>query len=318
MDVATERAIAERACAQLGLVTAPQLRAAGMSSSTLTRRVASGLLVPVGSRTYRLSGAPDDPRQDVMAAVLDLDGVASHLTAAWLHGLWPDLVRPIDVTVRRGRSRGRTPTTAGRRAHLTTSLLADDVTTIGPIPTFSVARTLMNLAALPEEEVPLDRLADVVEDAVRRRLASDRWLWWLLERRRCRGRNGVARFEDVLGRRASLGPTESWLEREVLRLIDGAGLPRPQVQRRIRRRGRFVARVDFAYDPGMIVLEALGYRHHSTREQQSHDAERASELQLLGYDVHQFTYDQVVRTPQRVAGVVRRALERAAVIARAA
>ena len=47
-----------------------------------------------------------------------------------------------------------------------------------------------------------------------------------------------------------------------------------------------MARVDFAYDPGMIVLEALGYRHHSTREQQSHDAERASEHRSVGIISH--------------------------------
>lgn len=150
---------------------------------------------------------------------------------------------------------------------------------------------------------------------MQRGMASDRWLWWLLEQRRCRGRNGVIRFEDVLAERARLGPTESWLERAVLRIIDDAGLPRPVVQRRIRRRGRFVARVDLAYDPGLILVEALGYRYHATREQQSRDAARASELQLMGWDVHQVTYDQVVRTPQWVAHVVRTALANAGIIA---
>jgi very-short-patch-repair endonuclease len=98
------------------------------------------------------------------------------------------------------------------------------------------------------------------------------------------------------------------LEREVLRILAEAGLPRPQVQRKIRRRGAFVARVDFAYPAEMIILEALGYRAHASREQQSADAARASELQLLGHDVHQVTYDQVVRTPAWLVHVVRTAL----------
>lgn len=182
----------------------------------------------------------------------------------------------------------------------------------------SVARTLMGLAALPEHEIPHEHLLDLVEDAVRRRLASDRWLWWLLEQRRCRGRDGVSRFERVLAERARLGPTESWLERALMTLIDDAGLPRPVVQRRHRRRGALVARVDTAYDPGMIVIEALGYQHHATREQQNRDAARASELQLLGWDVHQVTYDHIVRTPLWVAHVIGTALANAGVISRSA
>lgn len=317
MDPTTERAIAERAQTQLGLITSTQARAAGMSRQTVTARVERGLWVPAGRSTYRLAGAPPGPHVDVLAAVLDHRGVASHRTAAWLHELLPpgDL---IDVTVPKGRSTGRTSTRDGLRVHTSTNLTPEDITQVGRIPVTSVARTLMGLAALDDGELPGNVLLDVVEDAIRRRLASDRWLWWLLERRRCRGRNGVRRFEEVLVGRARLGPTESWLERQVIEVIDRAGLPRPVVQRRIHRRGAFVARVDMAYDPGRIVLEVLGYRHHATREQQSRDAARASELQLLGWDVHQVTYDQVVRTPQWVAHVVRTALANAGLIADAA
>lgn len=310
MDPHIERAIAERARTQLGHITYPQARAAGATAPTIRRRVDTGLWIPVGHRTFRLASVAPTPRGEVAAACLDLGGVGSHRTAAWCHDLLP---RPplIEITVRKGRSTTVTARRPGLRIHTSTNLPPEDVTRVDGIPVTSVARTLMGLAALPEDEVPHRQLVDVVEAAVQRRQASDRWLWWLLERRRCRGRNGVTRFEDVLAERAKLGPTESWLERAVLQIIDDAGLPRPVVQRRILRRGRFVARVDLAYDPGMIVLEALGYRFHATREQQSRDAARASELQLMGFDVHQITYDQVVRTPDWVAHVVRTALANA-------
>lgn len=317
MDPHIERAIAERAQTQLGLITADQIRGLGVHRSTIQRRTASGLWIPVGRRTFRLATAPPSREADVLAACLDLGAVASHRTAAWLHDLvpWPGV---IDVSVAKGRTVVGLHDPRGLRIHTSTNLPAVDVTTVGPIRVTSVARSLMGLAALDEQEVPRELLIDVVETAVQRGLASDRWLWWLLERRRCRGRNGVTRFEDVLAQRAALGPTESWLERTLLQVIEDAGLPRPIVQRRIRRSGRFVARVDLAYDPGMIVLEALGYRHHATREQQNRDAARASELQLLGWDVHQLTYDQVVRTPAWVARVIGTALANAGIIARAA
>lgn len=264
--------------------------------------------MPVTSEVLRLGGAPEDPRVPTLAACLDLGAVASHLSAVWLSDLAPEPPL-IDVTVRKGRSTGRTSTQGGLRVHTSTNLPDDDIVWIGPIPTTSVARTLMGVAALPE--VGDEALLGLVEEAVRRRMASDRWLWWMLEQRRCRGRNGVRRFEAVLAKRAELGPTESWLEREVLRLLGAAGLPLPSVQRRIRRRGAFVARVDFLYEDEGIVLEALGYASHASRTQQSADAARASELQLLGLEVHQVTYDQVVRQPDWVIHVVRRALARA-------
>lgn len=302
-----DRAIAERARTQLGLVTRTQLRADGVSRAALSRRVASGALVPVTANVLRLGGAPDEPRMPTMAACLDLGAVASHRTALWLHDLAP---RPplTDVTVRKGRSTGITSTRDGVRVHTSTNLPRDDVVRVGPIPTTSVARTLMGVAALAE--VDDEALLGLVEEAVRRRLATDRWLWWVLEQRRCRGRDGVRRFEAVLARRAELGPTESWLEREVLRLLTHAGLPLPRVQARIRRRGAFVARVDLLYEDEGVVLEALGHAAHASRSQQSADAARASELQLLGLEVHQVTYDQVVRQPEWVVHLVRRALAR--------
>ncbi len=307
MDPTSERAIAERAHAQLGLVTTAQLAAASMSRRTRSRRVHDGLLVPVGVHTYRLAGAPTGPHVEVLATCLDLGAAASHRTAAWLHGLHPQPPR-IDVTVVEGASRGRVPTRPDRRVHSSTNLPTDDVVRVGPIPTTSVARTLLGVAALPGSEVGSDALTAMVEDAVRRRRASDRWLWWLLEQRRCRGRNGVRRFAAVLARRAALGPTESWLEREVLRVLERAGLPLPLTQQVVRRRGAFVARVDFLYPDERIVLEAQGHTTHATRSALSADAARTSGLTLLGFEVHQVTYDQVVRDPAGVADLVATAL----------
>ncbi len=312
-----ERAVAEQARSQLGLITRPQARAAGLSNAAIRRRVARGTWSTVGRQTYLAAPIRPSPEVEVLAAALDLDGVASHRTAAWLHDLLP---RPavIDITVPKGRSAdgwtGATPV----RVHTSTSMPPEDVTEVGGIPTFSIARTALGLTALGEDEVPAAAVTTFVEEAVRRRLATDTWFWWLLERRRCRGRNGVTRLEAVLATRAELGPTESWLERELLRVLAAAGLPLPVVQRRIGRRGHFVARVDAAYEPGKIVIEALGYDAHATRRQQDRDAERASELQLLGYDVHQFTYTHVTQRPAWVASVVRRALEHAGVLPSAA
>ncbi len=121
----------------------------------------------------------------------------------------------------------------------------------------------------------------------------------------------VSELEAVLAERARLGPTESWLEREALRVLEEAGIPLPETQRVVRRSGRFAARVDFLYEGERIVIEALGYAFHRTEAQLRSDLERSNELQLQGYTVYQFTTRQIVCSPGLLARTVRQALAQA-------
>lgn len=306
MDPIIERSLAERASTQLGLFTTTQARDAGMSRKVLRHRLTHGSLRLVGNQVlWPADLPPSTPHLRVMAACLDVDGVASHRTAAWLHGC-ADVGRlaPIEVMARRG---GRTRTTPLARVHLTTSLDPEDVLLVGGVPTTSVARTLLGVASLVPDEVGRGDLVGAVEAAVRDRQASDRWLWWLLEERRCRGRNGVRALESVLAERARLGPTESWLERETLRVLGAAGLPLPHVQCVIRQRGAFVTRVDFAYPDQRVLMEVEG-KVHAADAQRAIDAHQRNVGQLLGHTVLTYTYDQVVRTPQVMVEEVRCAL----------
>lgn len=166
-----------------------------------------------------------------------------------------------------------------------------------------MARSLFNLAGLVPE-VPVDVVQGAVDDAIAAGKASDAWLWWRLEKLRCRGREGVSNLEAILVDRAGGRVTESWLEREFLRLIDSRGLPTPACQRRVRARGAFVARVDFLYEGFGIVVEVTGAVGHSTREQRARDAERRNRLGMLGLLVLEFTYEQVVGTPDAVVAAL--------------
>jgi hypothetical protein len=291
MDPSIERALAERSAAQLGLITDVQLRDLDVDRRRRARLEAGGWLVRVGTRTYRVGAAPDTWESRVLLACLDVDGVASHRTAARLHPLpshpWARV--PIEVTIRKGRGSGESDLAI---VHTSTSLPIDDIVQVGPIPTTSIARTVLGLAALVPE-VALDDVREVIDVAVQQRLASDEWLWWLLERRRCRGRNGVSTLEDLLSDRAGRGRTESWLERTFLEVVAAGGFVLPQVQRRIRARGAFVARVDAFWSPDLIA-EVSGAATHTTRRQQSVDAARRTRLGAAGFRFLEFTYDQVV------------------------
>jgi very-short-patch-repair endonuclease len=305
MDPNIERAIAERARQQLGHITTPQLRELGLSSAAVRRMVDRGRLVPVGRRTFRLGGVPPSFDGRVMAACLDLDGVASNRTAAFLHGLatrpWTPV--PIEVTVPKRTGQTHSPLA---RVHTSTNLQRDDIIAVRGIPTTSVARTIFSLAAMvPELEE--EHVRDLLDVALRDGRASEQWLWWMLERLRCRGRNGVSVLEEMLADRAGRGRTESWLERAFLACLEEGGLPLPIVQRRIKRRGAFVARVDFLYEP-TLVLEVSGYATHSSRAEVARDVERRNRLLLAGYSFLEFTHDHVVKGPGKVRADVTEAL----------
>lgn len=295
----------DQAASQHGLVTRTNLTDLGWTADERRHLVATGGLAPMGSRVFRVGGAPTTPRQRVAAACLETEGVASHQTAAWLHGIPGfDPGRPPDVMVMGRSAHYRGPLA---RVHTTTWLPSSDRSLAHGVPCLSVARTIFSLAGDPRS-TSQRRLRSAVDDAIRMRLASDGWLWWLLERVRRKGRRGVARLEAVLRHRAGMGATESWLEHGMLLLLADGGLPIPVCQRRIERDGSFVARVDLLYEAERIVIEVLGHTFHSSEVQLAADAARRNALQLAGYRVLEFTYDDIVARPAQVLATVRSAL----------
>jgi very-short-patch-repair endonuclease len=303
-----ERAIAERAAQQLSHITREQLQEIGLSTARIRRMTKHGRLDRVGRRTYRLAGVVPTFEHEVMAACLDLGAVASGRTAAKLHGLDTERWEPFPVEVTVPKRTGQTSSELAR-VHTSTNLRPDDIILVqGCIPTTTLARTFFSLASLVPE-IDAEDVRDLIDTASRDGRCSDKWLWWLLEQIRCRGRNGVTVLEDILEDRAGTGRTESWLERAFLSCLEEEGLPLPIVQRRIAPHGSFVARVDCLYEPN-LVIEILGYRSHSTRRQTSKDADRRNRLRLAGYEILEFTYDRIVADPAGVCRDVRDALAR--------
>ena len=297
-----ERAVAERARQQLGLITVRQLRELGVSRHQVPHLVTSGRAERLGHSVLRMAGVPSTVEQVVMAACLDTGGVASHRTAAHLHGLHGFDTPPsaIEVTVLKHRPHGSHPLAT---IHSTTALPPDDLVNVGPVPCLGVARTFLSLAALAPD-VPPDVIRTAIGVAARKGQVSDRWLWWRLEQLRCRGRDGVLTMEQILRRRQDLGPTESWLEHTFLEVLEAAGLPRPTVQRRVARRGSFAARVDTFYEDIGLVMEVDGHDGHSTDVDRRRDATRRRRLIATGLAVIDFTYDDIVRDPEGVVADV--------------
>src|SRR5512138_795193 len=83
------KAVRDLFARQHGLATRAQLRKLGVHSTTIARGLKVGSLRPIHHGVYVLTTHRSTPEQGVLAGVLAVggDAVASHGTAAWVHGL---------------------------------------------------------------------------------------------------------------------------------------------------------------------------------------------------------------------------------------
>ena len=114
---------------------------------------------------------------------------------------------------------------------------------------------------------------------------------------------------DVLAGAEITRGGQSWLEREVLRLLQAAGFPKPDTQVVLARRKDKLIRVDFHFPETRIVVEALGYRWHRSGAQMQVDAERANRLVLDGFIPLQFAYSQIVEDAGAMLATIREAFD---------
>lgn len=259
--------------------------------------------------TVHVRGAGGSPLASVerLAALVDSIGQpcwATGTTGAGLHQFDGYVVRPpFELIVPRGRYVHR----VGHTIHTTTQLDPLDRESVHGIPVTSPSRTLLQLAATE----PLDRLTAALDSALRDGLTTDDFLHRRLAVWRASGRNGVRPLIAAIDGAEVTRGGHSWLEREFLRLVAEAGLPRPETQAVIGRRGDRLIRVDARFRGTNVVVELLGYQWHRSKPQLASDVTRANRLALDGYLVLQFTYPQVVEEPDLVVSDVRAALARA-------
>jgi very-short-patch-repair endonuclease len=177
--------------------------------------------------------------------------------------------------------------------HVTDPVPLEDQREIEGIPVTSPERTLIDLAAVEG----FDRLEDALDSALRKRLTTLRRLQ--LRIRTESGRKGVAKLRKLLADRDADGqPSESRFETRLNRLLLDNDLP-PTRQYKIWNGGSFVARVDFCFVDAKVIVEADGYRWHSSRRAWQRDRARRNELTAMGWQVIQLTWEDVTRYPNR-------------------
>lgn len=215
----------------------------------------------------------------------------SHRSAAALWGFRATAAANVDVTVRAGNRRRR----AGIALHLTRDLPPEETTSRAGIPVTSVARTLLDLAAVLSSA----QLRAALEEAERLELLDTRAV-----ARACdhsRGRRGVCRLRSLITE--SVGPppaARSELERRFLDLCREARLPPPSVNFRLAG-----LEVDAAWPSQRLVVELDGYAYHHDRSSFERDRQRDATLQLAGYRVLRVTHRRLETQADAVVEAVR-------------
>lgn len=299
------RRLAAEANGQHGVFTRADAARSGVPAHVLRDWVQSGLLAPTGVRSFRSVFVPPSRLSDLSALVADVGApvLACAITAAALHGFDGFALHPpYHLCVPRGRRLER----HGAVIHTTTRLELIDRATVSAIPTTSPTRTVIDLARTQ----PAARLATAIDSAIRDGLSSEDFLHRRIVALRSSGRYGLPRMLDVLAGAEVTRGGHSWLEREYLRLLSDAGLPRPATQQVLSRRGDRFIRVDCRFPGTPVVVELLGYRFHRSRSQMQVDAERLNRLILDGFAPVQFTYVDVAERAHHCVDTTREALAR--------
>ena len=302
MGEAEDRVYAHMA-ANGGVITRAEALALGMAPATLSRRVRGGRLVAVGKGVYVLPGVVKDELSLLAAATSALSAVASHESAARLHGMEGLNPGRVSVTVpvrRSNRFRGVV-------VHQSTDLSKDDVEVIRDIPSTDVARTIIDLAAFVGDK----RLGQLVDQVQRRGLCSYESISARLEKTARKGKPGVVRLRGILALRLGSGyRSESALETKLLALLAEADLQPPRTQFRPPWLRRLNGRVDIAYPDQQVVVEGDSLLWHGSPEAFQMDRRRDNLAQLAGWIILRFTWEDITDRPTWVVSSIRTALSR--------
>lgn len=285
-----DRTLVELAAGQHQTFSRSQARAAGLSASALSRRVARGLLVPCGSAALHFPGVTLGYRGLLQAGLLDLGpgALVSGHAAANLHALDGFDEGPLAYLVLRGSRHRRT----SGQVRSTGAMSRLDRAAVDGLACTSVTRTVIELLRSGD----LSAAGDALDSGTRKRMTAPSVVARRLAMMGRQGRDGVAAFESL----QRLGVVESGLEREFLRVMASSGLPVPVTQRRYVLDGVGAVRVDFEFTMFPVVVEVGGRRGYLSADERRHQERRRTAIQLAGKTVYFFTADDVFGEPTYV------------------
>jgi very-short-patch-repair endonuclease len=288
------RALAELADRQHGVVSVGQLMQLGYSKDQVRWAVRTGWLHSIDRSVYAVGHTRLSLHGKCFAAVFACGpgAVLSHYSAAWLHDLARWSPQPFHVTGPVAR-RPRMPV----RIHRARRLEAADREVVEGVPTTSVARLLLDMAAAANYE-QLERL---VERSEEKGLFDLRRVEDLLGR--TVGHHGHRRLRRAIALYKPSSFTRSSLEKRFLGLAMGRRLPQP--------RTNFVEHgfeLDVYWPEYRFAVELEVFETHGTRAAFERDRKRQEDLLLLGITMTRVTGPRLKREPEEVIERVARLL----------
>ena len=274
---------------QHGVVSYRQLRTIGFSEKVIAAEVKRGRLRPLHRRVYAVGHEALSWEGWCVAAVAaNAPCVASHWSAAWVWGLTrsrPSGKFHVTATTRRHRK-------ADFRVHFA-ALAEEDMTECERIPVTSLARTVLDLAALDATRTGKDlrrcedlNLLDLRDfDALLARTSGHK------------GHSTLARAVELYQPDPSV--TRSDVERDFRKLVRDAGLPDPAMN-------YVVAgyELDCWWEDAGLAVELDTFGTHGSRLSFEEDRKRQRVLGLLGITVERVTDRQLDREPAEVLRAV--------------
>ncbi len=282
--------LAAVASRQRGLLRTRDLRALGLDSSAVRKRVLRGILHPRYPGVYTLGSTALSREGEFLAAVYaGGDGsTLGHFACGELLRVQRRRATVIDVIVPR-----RHRPLAGIRFHVTSGLHPRDVTIFKGIPVTTVPRLLVDLS---DTQHPLE-LANVIHEADFDLCAARETIG------RSNGRHHLHVVEQAIEyhRNGSAG-FKSRDEARYFQLVQRAGLPEPLVN--VDLHG---LEIDCRWPEHRLAVEIDGHGHGRARTKRE-DAAVDLALKAAGYTVLRLTERDLDLRPEWVVQTTRRAL----------
>jgi predicted transcriptional regulator of viral defense system len=285
--------VAER---QHGIVGYPQLRSLGLSRQSIDHRVRTGRLHRVHRGVYAVGHKRLTQRGRWMAAVL-AGGECAHLSHRSAAALWQLLPArgPLHVTTPR-ELRNRD----GIKFH-SQPMQLDELTTCDGIPTTTVARTLLDIAATEP-----DQLERAFNEAEYRRLWDATGVADLV--RRYPRRAGTPALAYLLDTGAQ-GVTREELEHRFHALVAQFDLPRPLRNQPLQLEDRTIY-PDAMWPDAKLIVELDSRAAHETTSRFDTDRERDRLLALEDWTPIRVTWMHVTVDADRLAADLERLTRR--------
>ena len=290
-----EKIIARLASRSWGVVTRAQLVGAGITEREIDHRLGTGALIRVHLGVYRVGHVAPSTEATYLAAVWACGGRAalSGRAAAYLLGLIRGRATPPppEVTVETNRRVSGVRTRRARKG------LEPDAMTWRGIPVMTVARTIVDLAAV----LSLNDLALVCHEAGVKHRTTPSQVKEVLARRP----NSAGAKKLPLIFEGDAPALLSRLERGFRKLLVDNDLPLPEINRPAGGR-----RVDCRWDWVPLTVELDSYTFHHSRHAWEQDRRREREARARGDEFRRYTWGDVFEAPRGVLRELRPFLTR--------